>query len=128
MDSLTSDYLLINVGYYTLAVKEPCDNHTWNLHLEALRNMSGHGIVSVDACSVAIKKMLDKACNTEVDLSIEPALSSSDLSTYIEGIGKLSGGSFTAGSQAHFAAIETACRNIFYGLLVISLLDPAGNY
>lgn len=89
--------------------------------------MSGHGIASVDAYSVAIKKMLDKACNTEVDLSIEPALSSSDLSTYIEGIGKLSGGSFTAGSQAHFAAIETACRNIFYGLLVVSLLDPAGN-
>lgn len=87
--------------------------------------MSGHGIVSVDACSVAIKKMLDKARNTEVNLSIEPALSSSDLSTYIEEIGKLSGGSFTAGSQAHFAAIETACRNIFYGLLVISLLDPA---
>lgn len=62
--------------------------------------------------------MLDKACNTKVDLSIEPALSSSDLSTYTEGIGKLSEGSFTAGNQAHFAAIETACRNIFYGLLV----------
>lgn len=89
--------------------------------------MSGHGIVSVDGCSVAIKKMLVKACNTKVDLSIEPALSSSDLSTHIEGIEKLSGGSFTAGSQAHFAAIETACRNIFYGLLVISLLNPAGN-
>lgn len=78
--------------------------------------MSSHDIASVDVCSVAIKKMLDKACNTKVDLSIEPALSSSDLSTYTEGIGKLSGG---AGSQAHFAAIETACRNIFYGLLVI---------
>lgn len=80
--------------------------------------MSSHDIASVDVCSVAIKKMLNKACNTNVDLSIEPALSSSDLSKY-EGIGKLSGGSFTAGSQAHFAAIETACRNIFYGLLVI---------
>ena len=89
--------------------------------------MSGHAIVSVDACSVAIKKMLDKARNTKVDLSIEPALSLSDLSTYIEGIEKLSSGSFTAGSQAHFAAIETACRNIFYGLLVISQLDPASN-
>lgn len=81
--------------------------------------MSSHGITSVDACSVAIRKMLDKACNTKVDLSIEPALSSSELSTYVEGIGKLSGGSFSAGSQAHFAAIETACRNVFYGLLVI---------
>lgn len=87
--------------------------------------MSGHGIVSVDTCSIAIKKMLGKACNTKVDLSIEPALSSSDLSTCIEGIGKLSDGSFTAGSQAHFAAIETACRNIFYGLLVMSLLGPS---
>lgn len=89
--------------------------------------MSGHGIVSVDACSVAIKKMLDKARNTKVDLTIEPALSLSDLSTYIDGIEKHSSGSFTAGSQAHFAAIETACRNIFYGLLVISQPDPAGN-
>lgn len=96
-----------------------------SLHSETIRNMSSHGIASVDACSVALKEMLDKACNTKVDLSIEPALSSSDLSTYIERIGKISGGSFTASSQAHFAAIETACRNIFYGLLVIVPSRPS---
>lgn len=89
---------------------------------ETLSTMSSPGIASVDACSLAIKKMLDKACDTKVDLSIEPALGSSDLSTYAEGIGKLLGGSFTAGSQAHFAAVETACRNIFYGLLVMNNL------
>ena len=80
--------------------------------------MSGDGIASVQTYSVAIKNLLDKAREVKVSPGIEPALNASDFAGDIEEIGKLSNGSFLANSQAHYAAIETACRNIFYDLLV----------
>lgn len=80
--------------------------------------MSSHGITSVDTYSVAIRKLLDRARDLKVISGIEPALSVSDFAGGIEEIGKLSNGSFISNSQAHYAAIETACRNIFYDLLV----------
>ncbi len=80
--------------------------------------MSSHGIPSVDTCSVAIKTLLNKARNVNVDLSIEPALSAADLTGYVDEIGNHLGASFIANNPAHFAATETACRNIFYDLLV----------
>ena len=84
--------------------------------------MSSHGIASVDTYSTAIKNLLDRARDLKPTLGIEPALSASDFAGGIEEIGKLSDGPFIANSQAHYAAIETACRNIFYDLLVRPLL------
>lgn len=84
--------------------------------------MSSHGIASVQTYSLAFNNLLDRARNVKVNPSIEPALNASDFAGDIEEIGKLSNGSFLANSQAHYAAIETACRNIFYGLLVRGIL------
>lgn len=80
--------------------------------------MSSDGIASVHTYSVAISNLLDKARHVKVNPIIEPALNASDFAGGIEDIGKLSDGSFLANGQAHYAAIETACRNIFYDLLV----------
>ena len=80
--------------------------------------MSSDGIASVQTYSVAISNLLDKARNVKVNSSIEPALNASDFTGGIEDIRKLSNGSFLSNGQAHYAAIETACRNIFYDLLV----------
>lgn len=80
--------------------------------------MSSHGIASVDTYSAAMKNLLDRARCLKMEPGIEPPLSASDFAGEVEEIGKLSGGSFIANSQAHYAAIETACRNIFYDLLV----------
>lgn len=80
--------------------------------------MSSDGIASVQTYSVAIKSLLDRARNVKVNPGIEPALNALDFAGDIEDIGKLSNGSFLANNQAHYAAIETACRNIFYDLLV----------
>lgn len=80
--------------------------------------MSSDGIASVHTYSVAIENLLERARNVKVNPSIEPALNASDFAGDIEEFGKLSNGSFLANNQAHYAAIETACRNIFYDLLV----------
>lgn len=84
--------------------------------------MSSDGIASVHTYSVAFNTLLNRARSVKVNPSIEPALNASDFAGAIDEIGKLSNGSFLANSQAHYAAIETACRNIFYGLLVRGLL------
>ncbi|MCJ1466740.1 hypothetical protein MMC07_005360 [Pseudocyphellaria aurata] len=85
--------------------------------------MSSDGIASVQTYSVAIKSLLDKARLVKVSSSIEPALNALDFAGDIEQIGKLSNGSFIANNQAHYAAIETACRNIFYDLLASTTID-----
>lgn len=72
----------------------------------------------MDTYTTAISSLLDTARNVKPDKHIEPALTVSDFGGGIEEIGNLSNGSFTGSNQAHYAAIETACRNIFYNLLV----------
>ncbi|MCJ1271694.1 hypothetical protein MMC22_011599 [Lobaria immixta] len=85
--------------------------------------MSSDGIASVHTYSVAIKNLLKRARNVKVNPSIEPALNASDFAGDIEEFGKLSNGSFLANNQAHYAAIETACRNTFYDLLASTSID-----
>ena len=80
--------------------------------------MSSNGVTSVDTYTAAIVELLDRARVVKTDACIEPALTASDFGGGIEEIGRLSNDSFVANSQAHYAAIETACRNIFYDLLV----------
>lgn len=80
--------------------------------------MSSDGITSVDTYTIAIAKLLDRARIVKPNTHIEPTLNASDFGGIIEEIGTLSNGSFISNNQAHYAAIETACRNIFYDLLV----------
>lgn len=72
----------------------------------------------MDTYAAAIVELLDRARVVKPNTHIEPALTASDFGGGIEEIGQLSNDSFVANSQAHYAAIETACRNIFYDLLV----------
>ena len=84
--------------------------------------MSSKGIASVDSYAHAIEKLLERAHQIKPQNGPEPALSAADFGEMIEEIGKLSNNSFISNSQAHYAAIETACRNTFYNLLVRYLL------
>jgi hypothetical protein len=85
--------------------------------------MSSNGIASVDTYTHAIEKLLDRARQIKPHNGSEPALTATDFGGGIEEIGKLSNNSFITNSQAHYAAIETACRNIFYNLLVRQALS-----
>lgn len=80
--------------------------------------MSSDGIASVDAYSRAIEKLLNRACQIKPQNGSEPALIATDFGGIFEEVEELSQKSFITNSQAHYAAIETACRNIFYDLLV----------
>ena len=75
--------------------------------------MSGAGVSSVDNATTAIKGLLAKAQDVKPDGGVEPALTSLEFDGGIEEIGKQDGA-----SNKDYAAIETACRNIFYALLV----------
>ena len=76
-------------------------------------SISSAGISSVDNSTTAIKGLLTKAQEVKPDGGVEPALTPQDLKGGIEEIGKQNGA-----SNKDYAAIETACRNIFYALLV----------
>lgn len=80
--------------------------------------MSSDGIASVDTYSRAIENLLEKARQIKPHNGSEPALTAADFGGMIEEVGDLSNRFFLTNSQAHYAAIETACRNIFYDLLV----------
>lgn len=80
--------------------------------------MSSNGIASVDTYARAIESLLDRARQKKPQNSSEPALTATDFGGMIEEIRRLSNNSFITNNQAHYAAIETACRNIFYNLLV----------
>ena len=80
--------------------------------------MSSVGISSVDAYTTELRKQLTKAKLIKANSGIEPPLIPQDFEGGIEDIGKLCEHGFTVNNQAHYAAIETACRNIFYDLLV----------
>ena len=86
--------------------------------------MSSNGIASVDAYSHAIEKLLVRARQIKPHNGAEPALTAADFGGIIEEIGELSNKYSVANSQAHYAAIETAFRNIFYDLLVREAVFP----
>lgn len=79
----------------------------------ALSSMSSAGVSSVDDSTTAIKGLLTKAQEVKPDGGVEPALTTQDLKGGVEEIGNQNGA-----FNKDYAAIETACRNIFYALLV----------
>lgn len=83
--------------------------------------MSSAGVASADECTNVIKKLLFKANDVKPDGAIEPALTVSSCRGEFEEIQKLSQG----GSNRSYAAIETACRNIFYNLLASTAIDTS---
>ena len=75
--------------------------------------MSGVSVSSVENSTTAIRGLLAKSQEVKPDGGVEPALTTQDFEGDIEQIGKR-----CAASNRDYAAIETACRNIFYALLV----------
>lgn len=75
--------------------------------------MSSVGVISVDDFTTRIRNLLAKAQEFKPDGGVDPALTIKELGGDIEEFGKRD-----AVSNKDYAAIETACRNIFYALLV----------
>lgn len=75
--------------------------------------MSSAGVSSVDNFTNAFRALLAKAQEIKPNGGVEPALTAQDFVGGVEEIGKQNGV-----SNKDYAAIETACRNIFYALLV----------
>ena len=75
--------------------------------------MSSAGVSSVDDFTTRIRNLLAKAQEFKPDGGVDPALTVKELGGDIEEFGKQD-----AVSNKDYAAIETACRNIFYALLV----------
>ena len=82
--------------------------------MRTILKMSSAGIESVDNFTAVFKKLLARARDIKTNRGIEPALTMQDFEGGIEEIGHQSQGSI----NRKYAAIETACRNIFYDLLV----------
>lgn len=80
--------------------------------------MSSAGISSVEEYTASIRELLRKAQEVKPDGDIEPALVASDFEYGIAQLSRAVDGSVTKSNQAHYAAIETAFRNIFCESLV----------
>lgn len=87
--------------------------------------MSSNDVASVRSFTSALEMLLTSAHNIKSKHSIEPALTIGDFQGQIEEIGIFDHGLSLQNptqkehnKQAHYAAIETAFRNIFYDLLV----------
>ncbi|KAL9615307.1 MAG: hypothetical protein Q9167_000278 [Letrouitia subvulpina] len=80
-------------------------------------------IPSVARFITALNQLLAKAETIKPDGLIEPALTSSSFDGQVEAIGKEGEGTTIANPQAHYAALETACRNIFYDRLGSTTID-----
>ena len=76
--------------------------------------MCSAGIESVNDFTASFKRLLASARDVKPNGGIEPALTTADFEGEIEAIGQKSQGA----PNREYAAIETACRNIFYDLLV----------
>ena len=84
--------------------------------------MSSDGISPVEAYTAELRKLLSRAHHVKAREGIDPALAASDLEGGTEDLGNVSKIGNSANNQAHYAAIETACRNLFYDLLVGSVI------
>jgi len=79
--------------------------------------MPSAGVTFVDDYTAVIKKLLARAKEFKPDGQSEPALTAQEFEDGVEKVGGISQG---PGNQS-YASIETACRNIFYNLLVSAL-------
>lgn len=95
--------------------------------------MASNDVESVRLFTSEIGNLLESARNIKATHSIEPALTISDFEGQVEQVGRVDRevsqdqAGKENGGQAHYAAIETAFRNIFYDLLV-SLLKLIASY
>ena len=80
--------------------------------------MSSAGVSSVDDFTIRIRNLLAKAQEFKPDGGVDPALTTKELGGDIEEFGNRD-----AVSNKFYAAIETACRNIFYALLVRPFME-----
>ena len=88
--------------------------------------MANAGLGSVDTLTVALQDLLRRAEEIKPDGGIEPALTSASFNGDVEAITKRAEGGILTNPQDHYAALETACRNIFYQLLASnSIRDSA---
>ena len=85
--------------------------------------MSNAGVSSVNDFTTKIRNLLAKAHEFKPDGGVDPALTSKELGGDIEEFGKRD-----AVSNKDYAAIETACRNIFYALLVRPFMELRTTY
>ncbi|KAL8755811.1 MAG: hypothetical protein Q9199_003376 [Rusavskia elegans] len=85
--------------------------------------MSSAGITSVDRLTTSLRKLLERPNELKPDGGIEPALTSTNFGGDVETIIRRAEGGITANAQDHYAALETACRNIFYDLLASTSIE-----
>ena len=83
--------------------------------------MSSAGVQSVDGYTSSIKKLLAKAREIKPEGGVEPVLTTQDFGKGLDEIKERSQGP----SNRNYAAIETACRNIFYDLLASTSVEEA---
>ncbi|KAI4202114.1 MAG: hypothetical protein LQ350_002781 [Teloschistes chrysophthalmus] len=88
--------------------------------------MAHLSILSVDRLTALLKELLARAKGFKPDGRIEPALTAASFQGDVEILTKQAEGGVTVNPQDHYAALETACRNIFYELLAsTSIQDPS---
>ncbi|CAO1598514.1 hypothetical protein XANCAGTX0491_002277 [Xanthoria calcicola] len=85
--------------------------------------MSSAGISSVDRLTASLRKLLERSNELKPDGGIEPALTSTNFGGDLETIIRRAEGGVTVNAQDHYAALETACRNIFYDLLASTSIE-----
>ncbi|KAL8661937.1 MAG: hypothetical protein Q9202_005138 [Teloschistes flavicans] len=88
--------------------------------------MANLRIASVDRLTTSLRELLARAKGIKPDGGIEPALTATSLGGDVETLKKQAEGGVTVNPQDHYAALETACRTIFYELLAsTSIQDPS---
>ena len=87
--------------------------------------MGSAKVESVESYTSAINVLLEKAHDVNPDATIEHPLTPADFDGGIENVRFIGGSVEEASSQVHYAAIETAFRNIFYEQLASSSIESA---
>ncbi|KAL8760047.1 MAG: hypothetical protein Q9184_003442 [Pyrenodesmia sp. 2 TL-2023] len=85
--------------------------------------MSSAGINSVGTFTESLTELLERARTIKPNGAIEPALISATFGGDMENISKRAELGRTVNTQDHYAALETACRNIFYNLLASTSIE-----
>ncbi|MCJ1401490.1 hypothetical protein MMC11_004704 [Xylographa trunciseda] len=85
--------------------------------------MASTGSPSVETYAKSIQLWLRKAKHVKHQSSIEPALPISEFDEQLQNIASIRNHTNVNSQQAHYAAIETAIRNIFYDILASTSID-----
>ncbi|KAL8715036.1 MAG: hypothetical protein Q9220_000993 [cf. Caloplaca sp. 1 TL-2023] len=87
--------------------------------------MSTTPLTSVDTLTTALKDLLSRSKEVKPDGGIEPALTSISFNGGVEKITRHVTHGIAPNAQDHYAALETACRNIFYDLLASTSIEES---